>query len=96
MESFPDVESAGEAVGRRCMGDGRRTARWIIGDAGCESIAMQSTGLKIPRTALVFSCRVVKIEGVLRRMLMPSEAATLSSGGIAAEKTNDVPLIRYG
>jgi hypothetical protein len=26
---------------------------------------------------------------------MPSDAATLSSGGMAAEKTNDVPLIRY-
>jgi hypothetical protein len=43
----------------------------------------------------MLSCKVLKIDGVLRRMLIPSEAATLSRGGMAAENTNDVPLIRW-
>ena len=66
-----------------------------MGDAGCDGLVMQSTLSRMDRTARVFSWRVVKIEGVLRRMLMPSEAATLRRGGMAAENTNDVPLIRY-
>ena len=55
---------------------------------------MQSTLSSIARTARTLSCNVFRIEGVLRSMLMPSDAATLSDGGIAAEKTNDVPLMR--
>lgn len=66
-----------------------------MGDAGCDGLVMQSTLSRMDRTARVFSWSVVKIEGVLRRMLMPSEAATLRRGGMAAENTNDVPLIRY-
>lgn len=42
----------------------------------------------------MFSWSVLKIEGVLRKMLIPSDALTASSGGEAAEKTNEVPLIR--
>ena len=34
------------------------------------------------------------MEGVLRRMLIPSEPATVRRAGIEAEKTNEVPLIR--
>ena len=51
---------------------------------------------RMARTARTFSWSVVRIDGVLRRMLIPSDAATVIIGGIAAEKTNDVPLIRFG
>ena len=35
------------------------------------------------------------MDGVLRRMLMPSEALTARRAGREAEKTNEGPLIRY-
>ena len=44
--------------------------------------------------ARMFSCRLDMIEGVLVRMLIPSEAEVASKAGMAAEKTKDVPLIR--
>lgn len=81
-------------MGSRCVGEGNRTQRWIIGEAEWDGIEMQSTLSRIALTALVFSWRALRIEGVLLRMLIPSEAATLSDGGIDAEKTNAVPLIR--
>lgn len=56
---------------------------------------IQSTLSRIKRTERTFSCKVLRIDGVLRKMLIPSDAAALSSGGIAAENTKEVPLIRY-
>lgn len=45
--------------------------------------------------ARMFSCRLDMMEGVLVRMLIPSEAEVASKAGMAAEKTKDVPLIRW-
>lgn len=42
----------------------------------------------------MFSCRVARMDGVLRRILMPSEAATERRAGMDAEKTKESPLIR--
>ena len=36
------------------------------------------------------------MDGVLLRMLIPSEALTASNGGMEAEKTKEDPLMRYG
>ena len=65
-----------------------------MGLAGWEGMVMYSTLSKIARTALTFSRSVAKIEGWVRRMLIASEAAVAKSGGMAAENTKDVPLIR--
>lgn len=53
---------------------------------------MQSTRSRIARAERIFSWRVVRIEGVERRMLMPSEALTASRAGMDAEKTNEGPF----
>ena len=37
----------------------------------------------------------LKMAGVFRRMLMPSEAETTRRAGAAVEKTNEVPLMRW-
>jgi hypothetical protein len=47
------------------------------------------------RIARTFSCRVLRIDGVFRRMLMPSEAETAKRAGTAVEKTNEVPLMHW-
>lgn len=65
-----------------------------MAEAGWEGIVMQSTLSRMCRTERMFSCRVERIEGVLRRMLIPSEPATVNIAGIEAEKTKEVPLIR--
>ena len=69
---------------------------WITALAGCVGMEMQSTLSRMARTARTFSWSVVRMDGVLRRMLMPSDAATVIMGGMAAEKTNDVPFMRWG
>jgi hypothetical protein len=74
--------------------DGKRMWMWMMGDAGCEGTVMQSTRSRMARAARVFSCSVVRIEGVDRRMLIPSEALTASAAGMEAEKTKDGPLMR--
>lgn len=74
--------------------DGERMWMWMTGEAGCEGTVMQSMRSRIARAARVFSWSVVRMEGVDRRMLMPSEALTASAAGMEAEKTNDGPLIR--
>ena len=56
---------------------------------------MQSSLSRIDRTVRTFSCKVLRIEGESRRMVIASEAATESAAGIAAEKTKAVPLIRW-
>ena len=56
---------------------------------------MQSTRSRTARIARMLSWSVLRIEGALRRMLMPSEAETARRAGTAAEKTKEVPLIRW-
>ncbi len=56
---------------------------------------MASTRSSTARIARTFSCSVLRIDGVFRRMLMPSEAETARSAGTAAEKTKEVPLMRW-
>jgi hypothetical protein len=57
-------------------------------------MVMQSSLSRIDRTVRTFSCKVLKIEGVSRRIMIDSEAATERAAGIAAENTKAVPLIR--
>jgi hypothetical protein len=70
---------------------------WIMGLAG-----WLGTQTRVPTmlastacTALTFSCSAAKIDGWLRRMEIPSEADTARRGGMDAEKTKEVPLIRW-
>lgn len=56
---------------------------------------MQSSLSRIDRKVQTFSCKVLKIEGESRRIVMASEAATEREAGVEAEKTKAVPLIRY-
>lgn len=56
---------------------------------------MQSSLSRIDRTVRTFSCRVLKIEGESRRIVIASEAETESAAGMEAEKTKAVPLIRW-
>ena len=58
----------------------------MMGELACEGIVMQSMRSKIEQMARMFSFSGLWIEGVLRRMLIPSDAET-------AEKTKEVPLI---
>ncbi len=67
---------------------------WIMGEAGWEGIVMQSMRSRIARAARTFSWRDSKTDGEERRMLIPSEPLTARSGGMEAEKTKPVPLIR--
>lgn len=83
-----------EVWGLRNVKDGGETRMWIMGLARCEDTVMQSTRSRIVRTARTFSCSVLRMDGVLRRMLMPSLALTARRAGKAAENTNEVPLIR--
>lgn len=57
---------------------------------------MQSSLSRIDRKVRAFSCKVFKIEGESRRIVIASEAATAREAGVEAEKTKAVPLIRYG
>jgi hypothetical protein len=43
----------------------------------------------------MFSCSVLRLEGVLRKILIPSDAETARRAGTAAEKTKEVPLMRW-
>ena len=56
---------------------------------------MQSSLSRIDRKVRIFSCKVLRIEGDSRRILIASEAATERAAGVEAEKTKAVPLIRY-
>ena len=67
----------------------------MIGEAACEAIMMTSTRSSTAQIACTFSCSVLRIEGVFRRMLIPSEAETARSAGTAAEKTNEVLLMLW-
>ena len=60
----------------------------MIGEAACEGIMTASIRSSTARIARTFSCSVLRIGGVFRRMLMPSEAETARSAGTAAKKTN--------
>lgn len=67
---------------------------WMIGEAGCEGMVIHSTRSRMARAARTLSCRVSKMDGVLRRMLIPSEALTARRAGMDAEKTKEGPLMR--
>ena len=56
---------------------------------------MQSSLLRIDQNVRTFSCKVLKIEGVLRRIEVDSEAVTARVAGVEVEKTRAVPLIRW-
>lgn len=75
--------------------EGKRMWMWMIGEVGCEGTVIQSTRSRMARAARRFSWRAVRMEGVDRRMLMPSEALTASAAGMEAEKTKDGPLMRW-
>ena len=75
-------------------GVAERNWMWIIGEAACEGIVTASIRSSTARMARTFSCSMLKIDGMFRRMLMPSEAETARCAGTAAEKTNEVPLMR--
>ena len=60
----------------------------MIGEVAREEIVMTSTRPSTARISHTFSCSVVRINGVVRRMSMPSEAETARSTGTAAEKTD--------
>ena len=62
----------------------------MIRKAACKGIVTTLTRSSTARIALTFCYSALKIDGVFRRMLMPSEAKTARSAGTAAEKTNDV------
>ena len=66
----------------------------MIGKAACERIMSELRRSRTVRIMRTFSSSVLRIEGVFRRMLMPSEAETARSAGTAAEKTKEVPLMR--
>ena len=85
LTGFVDVDEDGVA---------ERSWMWMIGEAACEGIVTASMQSSTARIARMFSCGVLKIDAVFRMMLMPSEAEAARSAGTAAEKTNDVPLIR--
>lgn len=63
---------------------------WTIGEAACEGIVIMMAPTQ-SRTAGI-SCSVLRINGMLREMLIPSEAVTART---AAEKTSHVPLMRW-
>ena len=67
----------------------------MIGLAGCERTVMQSSFSSTFLITLMFSLKFSITLGVSLRTLIPSDAATASIGGIAAEKTNEVPLMRW-
>lgn len=69
---------------------------WMIGEAGWEGIVIQSRRSRMARAAQTFSWRVSRMDGVLRRMLIPSEALTARRAGREAEKTKEGPLMRCG
>ena len=56
---------------------------------------MQSSLLRIDWNVRTFSCKVLKIEGILRRIEVDSEAMTARVAGVEVEKTRVVPLIRW-
>ena len=83
------------AFGAATDSDGVAVRRWMwmIGEATCEGIVSKSIWSSTAQIARTFSCRVLRIEGVFRRMLIPSEAETARSAGTATEKTKEVPLM---
>ena len=85
-------------VERKCIawrrgGVAERNWMCMTGEAVCEGFVTASMRLSTARIASTFSYSELKIDGVFRRMLMPSEAETARRAGTAAEKTNEVPLI---
>ena len=73
-------------------GAGERRWIWMIGEAACEGILIASTRSNTARIARTFSCRVLRMDGVFRRMLMPE---TARRAWTAVEKTNEVPLMPW-
>lgn len=47
------------------------------------------------RIARMFSCRVLRTDGVFSRMSMPSEAETARGARTAVVKTNEVALMPW-
>lgn len=78
-------------------GVAERSCMWIIGEAAGvrgdrEDLSVQSSAAQISHT---FSCRLLRIDGVFRRMFMASDAETARSAGSMAEKTDEVPSVIY-
>lgn len=67
---------------------------WTFGEAGYDGMVIQSTRSRNARAAWMFSCSIARMDGVLRKILIPSDAATANrSAGIEAEKTKDSTLM---
>jgi hypothetical protein len=93
---FDDLLGDNVAVaGCKDQVDGERTWMWMMGEAGCEGIVMQSIRSRMVRAACIFSWSAVRMDGVDRRILMPSEALTARAAGMKVEKTKDGTLIRW-
>ena len=62
----------------------------------CEGMLRTSTRSSTARIAHTFFCRVLRIDGVFRRMLMPSEVETARSAWSALVKKKKECLERGG
>ena len=67
---------------------------WTIGKAACEKIEKASTPSSSARIARTSSYSVLRIDGVLNKVFVPSGAETARGTGTAAEKTNEVSSMR--
>ena len=56
---------------------------------------MQSSLLRIDRNVWMFSCKVLKIKGVLQRIEVDLEVVTVRVAGVEVEKMKAVPLIHW-
>ena len=85
------------AFGAATVNDGVTVRRWMwmIGEAACEGVVSESIRSSTARIAHTFSCSVLRIEGMFRRMFMPPEVEAARSAVIAAEKTKEVPLMHW-
>ena len=83
------------AFGAATDSNGVAVRRWMcmIGEAACEGIMTESIRSSTARIASTFSCSVLRIEGVFRRILMSFEAETARRAGTPAEKTKEAPLM---
>jgi hypothetical protein len=74
------------------------SVKWMMGEAEWDVMSMYSVQRsRVLRIRRAFSWRAARAEGVEVKMEIASEAATARSAGRAAEKTNEVPLMRcYG
>ena len=81
VTGFSDVAEADDIYRTQVEAEGRRE--------DCERLDADEHGADRSHVLLQ-----LRIDGVFRKMLMPSEVETARSTGAATEKANEVPLIR--